>query len=322
MPCYKPLKGYRSKKVNKATGKRPIVFRPHEGFVDQPVVVPCGQCIGCKLEKSRQWAIRAVHEASLHEKNCFITLTYNNENLPKDKSINKEHPVLFMKRLREKYGKEIRSFGCGEYGEDFGRPHYHICLFNHDFNDKTTWKKTEEQTLWRSESLEKLWGKGFCTIGTLTFESAAYVARYVTKKVTGAKEKTGHYEWTDEKGEIHTRQPERALCISRNPGLGKGWLEKWKPDAFPNDLIVLRGKKMKPPKYYDYLHEKQTTYKKFHPVNEKIMNNSDEMDAIKRARKRKIEEHLEKNPDPRHDVREEVQELKAKQLKRSLENEK
>lgn len=82
MPCFRPLKGYKSRVRNRDTGKRSIVFNPREGFHDLPVTLPCGQCIGCRLERSRQWAIRCAHEASLYEENCFITLTYRDEDLP------------------------------------------------------------------------------------------------------------------------------------------------------------------------------------------------------------------------------------------------
>ena len=136
MPCYRPIKGYRSRRLNAETGKRPVVFNPRDGFYDQPVDLPCGQCIGCRLERSRQWAIRCVHEASLHERNCFITLTYRDECLPTNGSLDLDAFQKFMKRLRRRFGEGVRFFHCGEYGENFGRPHYHAILFNLDFSDK------------------------------------------------------------------------------------------------------------------------------------------------------------------------------------------
>ena len=80
-------------------GKFPIVFTPKDGYYDMPIQVPCGQCAGRRLDQSKQWALRCVHEAQVHDENCFITLTYNNENLPKDGSLNKRDFQLFMKRL-------------------------------------------------------------------------------------------------------------------------------------------------------------------------------------------------------------------------------
>lgn len=217
------------------------MFHPRDGFYDQPVKLPCGQCIGCRLERSRQWAIRCSHEASLYDLNCFITLTYSDEHLPANRSLDYEAPVLFMKRLRERFGSGIRSYGCAEYGEKFGRPHYHLCLFNFDFPDKRLWRNDRGHKLYTSEALSELWRFGFSSVGSVTFESAAYVARYVTKKVTGKLEE-GHYG---------DRKPERSICVSRRPGIGKGWFDKFGKDAYTRDFVILRGRKCRPPKYYD-----------------------------------------------------------------------
>lgn len=246
MPCYHPLQGWRSRMTN-PTGKRGIVFKRTEGYEDLPVTLPCGQCIGCRLERSRQWAIRMVHEASLYENNCFLTLTYAPEHLPADGSLQLEHFQKFMKRLRKKYGSEIRFFHCGEYGENYGRPHYHACIFNHDFPDKIHYQDTKQgHKLYSSAILDEIWGLGSCTIGDLTFETAAYTARYIMKKVTGDKapEHYGHLK------------PEYTT-MSRGKGIGKQWLEKYQTDVYPSDFIVLRGKKMPPPKFYDRELEKQ-----------------------------------------------------------------
>lgn len=209
--------------------------------------LPCGRCMGCRLERSRQWAMRCMHEASLYEDNCFITLTYRTEDLPDDLSLRKEDFQKFMKRLRQAYKDvKIRYFMCGEYGEDFGRPHYHACLFGFDFPDKVHWKTVNGHKLYTSKSLEEIWGLGYCPIGSLTFDSAAYVARYCTKKITGDKAKE-HYQG---------RQPEYA-CMSLKPGIGFGWYEKWKKDCFPSDYLVVNGVKCKPPRFYDKQLEKE-----------------------------------------------------------------
>ena len=106
MPCYSPLTGYVSREPSK-NGKFPIVFDPKKGWIDRSVTVPCGQCIGCLLERSRQWAMRCSHEASLYDENCFITLTYDDEHLPPDGCLNKEHFQKFMKRLRKRFGSGV-----------------------------------------------------------------------------------------------------------------------------------------------------------------------------------------------------------------------
>lgn len=306
MPCYHPLLGYRSLSIN-PSGKRSIVFNKNQGFADMPVELPCGQCIGCRLDRSRQWAIRCVHEASLYENNCFITLTYNDENLPKDNSLCVEHFQLFMKKLRKKYGKGIRYFHCGEYGENFGRPHYHACIFNFDFRDKKVLKTLQDGTnYYVSEKLNELWEYGFTMIGDVTFESAAYVARYITKKITG-KNAFEHYNKINyETGEIIAERRPEYVTMSRKPGIGKPWLDKFSTDVYPEDYIVLRGKKLKPPKYYN------AQYEKVYPSDyEKIKNR-----RIVNAKK-----HFYNNTRDRLTVRETIQKYKFNLLKRNYENE-
>ena len=210
-----------------------------------------------------KWALRCVHEATLYTDNCFITLTYNNDNLPDHNSLNKSDFVKFMKRLRKKFkDRKIRYFHCGEYGEKYGRPHYHACIFNLDFYDKKIWTVRDGIPLYTSDVLDSIWQKGYCTVGDVTFESAAYVARYLLKKITGDNALL-HYavnvdastgEIYHPNGEIITRQCEYTT-MSRRPGLAKGWYENWKDDVFPSDFVVVRGKKMKPPKYYDGLYD-------------------------------------------------------------------
>lgn len=243
MPCYHPLQGWRSRSVN-PSGKRPIVFDRSKGLVDLEVTVPCGQCIGCRLERSRQWAMRCLHEASLHEENCFLTLTYEDANLPKSGSLVKKDFQDFMKRLRKRYEpKKIRYYMCGEYGDENLRPHYHCCLFNHDFADKTIWTVRNGNSLYTSETLSKLWGHGYCVIGDVTFDSAAYVARYIMKKVTGPHAEFHYGDLVPEYNNM-------------SQGIGKEWYEKFKDDCFPSDFIVVNGKKMGVPKYYEYLLDK------------------------------------------------------------------
>ena len=143
MPCYHPLQAeFRLL----ASGKKELHFRsytaeraqkafelgvPHD--YSNIVKLPCGRCMGCRLERARQWAMRCVHESFLYEKNCFLTLTYADDHLPSDGSVNRRVLQLFLKRLRRAYPDAvIRYFGCGEYGEELGRPHYHLCIFFFD----------------------------------------------------------------------------------------------------------------------------------------------------------------------------------------------
>lgn len=257
MPCLTPLKGWRSSKGG-------ITFKAKEAFRDRHIKVPCGQCRYCRIEHSRQWAVRAVHEAKMHERNCFITLTYSDEHLPENSSLDYSAAPLWLMRVREKYGAGIRSFGCAEYGEKYGRPHYHVALFNFDFPDKTLWKTQRGFKLYTSQSLSQLWPFGHAVIADLTFESAAYIARYVTKKFNydkrdhGLRRSQRYHSYCDLKTreEKFLKLPERSICVARKPGLGKAWFDKNYKDTYKDDTIILRGKRMRPPKYYDYLLEK------------------------------------------------------------------
>lgn len=303
MPCYQPLKAWYAKSIN-SSGKRSLVFNPLHGIQpDSPLTIPCGQCIGCRLERSRQWAVRITHEASLYEDNCFITLTYDPMFLPDNNSLDVSHFQKFMKRLRFKYGEKIRFFHCGEYGETNGRPHYHACIFNFDFPDKKLWKVSNGNNLYISESLSQLWPYGFSTIGSLTFESAAYVARYVVKKVTGDAAADHYMRIDPATGEITFLKPEYTT-MSRRPGIGRGFYDKFRDDIFPHDYIVVNGIKQRPPKYYDGLLETTRPY---------------EFDAIKERREisaRTSEHYVDNNDSRRLRDREQVKLAQFTQLNR------
>jgi len=331
------MSAWYSKEVNKS-GKRSLVWKEQLALDPcSPIEIACGQCSGCRLERSRQWAVRCLHESSLYENNCFLTLTYSPEALEKrgDKkwSVDVADYQLFMKRLRKKYVPKnphplqtpahtqhaekhcIRYFHCGEYGETLGRPHYHACLFNHDFHDKTFHKLTKNgDKLYISESLKELWPHGDAYFGDVTFKSAAYVARYVMKKQTGDKatiidETTGlsHYEYLDEEtGEIYLQDPEYTT-MSRRPGIGANWLKKYKTDVYPDDFVIINGKKMQPPKFYDKKYFDQ------HP---------EKQDCIKEQRDKKADLHYYNNTPERLAVREKIHQLKVKQLERNHDNDK
>lgn len=255
MPCYSPLHGYRARTLT-ANGKRGIVFNVKDGFSDMPLTVPCGQCLGCRLERSRQWAVRLLHEKTQHDLAVFVTLTYDDDHLPEDGSLHKEHFQLFMKRLRKRHGAQIRYFHCGEYGEQGRRPHYHAILFGIDFADRKLHSTNGSgNKLYSSDTLAKTWGHGFCLIGDVTFESAAYVARYVVKKVTGEMAES-HYRHVLPDGEVVNLEPE-YVTMSRDPPIGGGWFDKFASDVFPADRVVINGKECQPPRIYRKLLEKR-----------------------------------------------------------------
>ena len=212
--------------------------------------LPCGRCIGCRLERSRQWALRCVLEAKSHEENCFITLTYNDEHLPKNLSLLPRDLTLFFKRLRKSLGdKKIRYFACGEYGEKNKRPHYHAIIFGHDFKDRQCMFNADTfSAVGVSVELADLWPFGFSSVGDMTFESAAYVARYCLKKYYGDPAKV--------KEHYGDRVPE-FVVMSRHPGIAANWFDKYGlSDVAPYDQCICRGKVCKPPRYFDKLLEK------------------------------------------------------------------
>ena len=160
-----------------------------------------------------------------------------------------------MKRLRKRFGNGIRFFHCGEYGEKYGRPHYHAILFGIDFPDKEPWQNRNGFILYRSKILEEIWTCGYSSIGSVTFDSAAYVARYIMKKATGSLAVDKYFKGIDyETGEILLKKPEYTT-MSRRPGIGKNWYDEFKGDAYPSDSIHMRGVSMKPPKFYDSLYQ-------------------------------------------------------------------
>jgi hypothetical protein len=282
----------------------------------------------------------------MHDKAMFLTLTYSPEHLPDDAGLHHEDFQDFMKRYRKKYvpknpydkdeqKEEYEAFRlenaitymmCGEYGEKpkrpdrekvvpvtgrKWRPHFHVAIFNHEFTDLQLYSYWESKgrdfRLYESPTLDKLWGKGSCKIGDLTFESAAYIARYNTKKLTGNryKDKEGNIidvaeeyrKINKETGEIFDVKKE-YIQASRRPAIGKRWWDLYKEDTL-KDYLHVRGVKMKPPKYYD---------RKLEELDEEIFN------AIKEDRARKAVELQQ--PRKRLKTMEEIKERKLNKLKR------
>lgn len=250
MACYHPIVAWRARS-GMVNGKWPLVFNKRDGYVDKEVKLPCGHCIGCRLEYSRQWAIRCMHEAAMYQANSFITLTYANDNVNDNgvTSLVKDDWCLYMKRFRamlwERHRTRVRFFQCGEYGELLNRPHHHACIFGWDFPDKYLWSNRKCK-LYRSPMLEELWPYGFSSVGDLTFESAAYTARYIVKKITGDGADQ-HYDG---------RVPE-YVTMSRRPGIGRAWYDRYSQDVRSIDKIVVRnGLTCRPPRYYDSIYDR------------------------------------------------------------------
>lgn len=193
-----------------------------------------------------------MHEASQYESNMFITLTYDDAHLPDQATLDYREYQLFMKRLRKRFPcKKIRFFAVGEYGDLRARPHFHACIFNLDLPDKKFFKKTPKGSLiYTSATLQKLWPFGYSTLCPLTYETAAYAARYCLKKVGGKASKSPDLETIDlETGEVSYRTPEFAH-MSLKPGIGSAWLTKYQAEVWPFDRVIIKGQELKPPRYY------------------------------------------------------------------------
>lgn len=206
-----------------------------------PQTIPCEKCDGCYMARTSAWAIRCTHESWLHDQNSFITLTYEEKHLPFNSTLVLEDFQEFMKRLRKNSKKKIRVFYCGEYGLKNERPHYHALIFGMDFSeDRYKWRRSKSgYTIYRSPFLERTWEYGFSEIGEVSFQSAAYIARYIFKKVKG------------ELSEDHYYGREEEFChMSNRNGIGILWLEQnWKT-VFTYNHINIEGKKFNPPKAY------------------------------------------------------------------------
>lgn len=295
MPCYYPNRAYQTENGS-------IVFTElkRNGPIVKTLSLPCGQCHGCRLERSRQWAMRCVHETNLYKRNCFITLTYDEEHLPERGRLNYNDYQLFMKRLRKLAEPEIvRFYMCGEYGGQTGRPHYHAILFNWDWDDKKFFKTTGSgEKIYTSKTLEKLWPWGHSSSAAATFESAAYIARYCMQKITGEAAEE-HYKRYDHLGEYQL-VPEFNEMSTR-PGIGADWLNFYRKDVYTHDYVIINGHESRAPKYYDKLQKRYDAYG---------------MDDLKSIREYRAYTHAEDNTPERLAVKEQVAKAKINQLKR------
>lgn len=224
----------------------------------------CKTCLACRAKRARSWAIRCHHESITSTRlsnsvpipnGAFITLTYAPEHEPADGSINVEHFQQFMKKLRHKTSNKISYLHCGEYGSKTQRPHYHAILFGIDFHeDRYEWSRQGSKIQWRSKVLEETWGMGHCTLSPVNFATAAYTAGYTAKKLKLAQfiEEHGRIVIRDKKIVVESKKPE-YITMSRRPGLGVKWFERYYHDIYPRDLVFVNGREYRPPSFYDDL---------------------------------------------------------------------
>lgn len=239
----------------------------------------------------------------MHEHNCFLTLTYDDEHLPSDNGLDRVHVRDFLKRLRKAiYPRRVRYFQCGEYGALGDRPHYHAAVFGYSFNaDRKKWTTRRGNIVHRSSQLESLWEHGYSEIGSLTFKSAAYVARYVTKKIKLSEYSTpeaheayaARYERVNTlTGEIIEAEPEHAT-MSLKPGIGEPWFNRYWTDVYPSDEVIMNGKRMRPPRYYDRLLERRDPEMWAHVRRARANNRDDENTTPDRLRVQEVVKEAE-----------------------------
>lgn len=249
MKCLDPVRMYRgdngtvSHVLHKVNSVKDEFFRP------------CGLCINCRLRRAEGNAIRMVHESKFHDEKCFLTLTYDDSKIPPRSSLRYDDVTKFIKRLRKslestKYDKSLSYYRVGEYGGSNHRPHYHMVLFGINFlnldlkylGNSNYVKKSalvSDRMYYKSSYVSDCWSHGFVDVGPVDMSTCYYTAKYVTKKLYA---KTADYsDWL---------LPERSSSSKKNP-IGKRWIEKYYTDVYPHDYVVLDGKKLQPPRYYD-----------------------------------------------------------------------
>lgn len=338
MTCYHPIEVFQPHLHNDFY-TRPISFDeplPNVMHLYEKIKICCNRCVGCFQSRAGAWAMRCWHEASLSNDNCFITLTYNDEHLPPGASLFYRDFQLFMKRFKIQVARDqgslvadrIRFFMCGEYGEQTARPHYHAAIFNYDFSDKYYWRRSPSgHRLYRSTFLEDRWSDelgaiGHCEIGDLTFDSAAYIARYIFKKDFGE----------DSDKNYGGRLPE-FISMSRRPGIARAWFDKYWKDVFPHDYVIRDGVKLPVPRYYSDLYEQKTAV--FCPVRFGVRPDRDvpgylspivesrsfcspDLEAVKFKRFERSQLQACDNTPDRLLVKEQLHKLRLARLKRSF----
>lgn len=250
-----------------------------------------------------------MHEAQLAGagRSHFATLTFDDDNLRALEAEDASRPrhslwkrdlQLFMKRLRNRVGDGVKSFGSGEYGEEGLRPHYHVCLMHFELQDLVPWKRTGSgNVVYRSPLLEQAWPYGFAHVGTLTQESAEYTARYALKKVSAELAAERYRRVDPDSGEVWRVQAEFALM---SKGIGAGWFDRFACDCASGFLIASSGHKVPVPRYY----------------RERL---SDAVQAdLSRRGKAAARRRAADNTDSRLLVKHELRELKAARLVREL----
>lgn len=320
-----------------------VFYKP--GIETEEQKIPCGKCISCQLDRSKEWATRAVHEAQMHPLNSFITLTYDDEHLPENSTLVPDDLRIFIKKLRKKLSWRVRCYGnekrkrpilpkgekrekwyahnsaglkylaAGEYGDikNTHRPHYHICLFGWDPLDKEYFfTNNHGDPVYKSKWLSDIWQKGYVTVGELNYRTAAYTARYTLKKIKDYGEKERHEIIDYETGETNLSFRQYVL---------KEIMENKIPEFIRMSQGIGKSwyQKYKFDTYKDYVHVSKQKHK-IPRYYDKLLEKEDpqKLERIKEARKEKALE-MENNPNkPTNIQRDTVKKQKLKLLTRRL----
>lgn len=277
MSCYHPIEAW------DYTGQIDL-FEPRQILFDAPktfekrqemikqgrrVLLPCRKCVGCRLDKSREWANRIIMEQVYHQDAWFVTLTYSDDYLPKAYPVSPSGVILsvhstlvkkafqdFMKRLRFNSHQKLRYYAAGEYGTTTFRPHYHALIFGLHLDDLHPIQKSVlGDQYYTSDLLDKCWPFGYHILGKVTWQSAAYVARYTMKKAT--------HGFTPAYFKQAAVEPE-FQTMSLKPAIGRQYYDDH-PELFDYNTFSVStpygGRKMTPPEYFKKL------YKSQHPLD-------------------------------------------------------
>jgi len=192
-----------------------------------------------------------MHEAQARRNSWFLTLTYDDGNLPENATLSPDDLQGFHKTLRKIFPpRSLSYYSCGEYGETTARPHYHSVLSGPAFLDRDYLTHRSGAPVFLSETISRAWPHGLHELTAVTYPAAAYVAGYVRKKVR-QRDDPDHYTRVDpETGELVQLQMEFAR-MSLRPAIGRLWIEQYWQDVYPRDFVVMDGIPMKPPRYYD-----------------------------------------------------------------------
>lgn len=327
MPCSHPQHGFVGRNGQFVTSKR-------ASPTGAPMTVPCSKCRQCRAARAGDWATRFAHEIQMHAASCFVTLTFNDEHLPRDYSLDKSVIQKFIKRVRIWYarhfpGTRFSVSYCGEYGDNDpngkgwdgvngpgqGRPHFHVHFFGVDFShDRTLWTVRRGNASYKSATLEKLWPFGLSEITSATVKTAGYQARYTFKKMYGSKADDYYQRIHPVTGEV-VHVAREFMHSSSRPAIGARWFDRFESDVFPNDFVIMDGRKRPVPQYYSRKLKGRFQSRSADP---NALTPKDDLTAIARKRRAKSAAHSSDRTPERLAVREECSNLRLSRLKRSL----